>query len=193
MRLRWTRLSRLAGRAVASDAIEKRRPASTPVRNQTPASNLVSTRLSALSSWVSIRAARRLIRSGWATWLSIATRRARGSVRCVSGSSRASTPEAHIARTDDEGSGASSSFNNSFCARSNESRGTAFILSDENRGIVCAASLQAASAATSGSPRPYQAWKRKKRSIRRWSSAMRVAGSPTKRTRPASRSSCPPK
>ena len=43
------------------------------------------------------------------------------------------------------------------------------------------------------SPAPKRAWKRKKRRIRRWSSAMRCSGSPMKRTRRASRSARPPK
>ena len=39
--------------------------------------------------------------------------------------------------------------------------------------------------AGSGSPAPKRAWKRKKRRMRRWSSAMRCSGSPMKRTRRA--------
>ena len=39
-----------------------------------------------------------------------------------------------------------------------------------------ARAVQASTAAASGSPAPKRAWKRKKRRIRRWSSAMRCSG-----------------
>ena len=44
-----------------------------------------------------------------------------------------------------------------------------------------ARSVQASSAAASGSPEPKRAWKRKKRRIRKWSSAIRWSGSPMNR------------
>ncbi len=81
---------------------------------------------------------------------------ASNSVRDASGRSCFSTPVSPMAVTAGRGSGAASSFISSLDTRS-----------ADNRLMPGASLRQAASAAASGSPRPYQAKKRKKRRMRR--------------------------
>ena len=91
--------------------------------------------------------------------------------RSVSDSATVKTPVCRIHRSARDGSGAASIRRTSPHTRSADSR-----------SIPPFSFAEARSPSASGRCRPYQAKKRKKRRMRRWSSSIRRAASPTKRT-----------
>ena len=99
----------------------------------------------------------------------------------LSGSAALKTPAVRIQSKARDGSGAESSFLSSAQTRS-----------ADNFRTQSLSRAQAFNPSASGLPLPYQAKKRKKRRMRRWSSRMRDSASPIKRSVREARSASPP-